>query len=404
MKYILIMFILLKINIANAGSLEQAIQTMLLENPSLDGKKSEILSSIANRDAVKAERLPSISFFVSEMNDSYEQGVLTIDQTLYTFGNLSSRIDRANAEIENQNNDLSLTLRELYEQTAHRYNELYYAKEIAKIGELNITEHQKLLDHIQRRLEGKLASEADVGLGFSRLTNAKIQQRNFVKQLRNSASALATLTIKSVDAIEPVDIEQWGDLSLLKEDIEKLADSDFNVIKKKSLIKVANASLEVAQTENLPQLKLRAEHNFLDKPIQGDKNRIGLVLESKFEGLGFVRSFKEDSQTQSLIASKKDYEATKYRVVREIEILFEDFISNKQNLVLQQNSVGLVEDTFESYFRQYRAGRKSWIDVLNIQRELVQQRIELLNIERSLKNDAISLAVRLGTFDNILVE
>jgi adhesin transport system outer membrane protein len=387
-----------------AHTFNEAISVALQFNPSVLGKTAEVRASEFGLSSAKAQRLPSVSTFVSEMNDDYNQGILTIDQPLYSFGRISADIDRAQAQIEVNDADLLLVKREIAERTGHSYNDLYYAKKIAELGLLNIAEHEKLLDHIQRRLDGELASEADVGLGRSRLTNAKIQQRRYKRGIEVARSTMQSLTVNYVDAVKPVPHEQWITELQHPNVFRNMFEHDALLMQKASNIDLSKAEVETNETVNLPTLKLRAEHNFLDDPIRGDNNRIGLILESTFNGLGYIGAGRVDASKQRLIAAERDFDSTEAELERQLQMLIEDFTANTVMLEEQTQAVELVKNTFESYFRQYRAGRKSWIDLLNIQRELTEQRVQQLELERALVNVSISMASRLGLLSETKAE
>ena len=59
----------------------------------------------------------------------------------------------------------------------------------------------------------------------------------------------------------------------------------------------------------------------------------------------------------------------------------------------------LVESTsevMESYLRQYTVGRKSWLDVLNAQRELVQARQALADHEAMVSMASYKIQILVG--------
>ncbi|MEN9018262.1 MAG: TolC family protein [Hellea sp.] len=395
-RYAIYLTTILIIAPCNANTFDEVIQLVLTNNPSLQGKLAEVKASEFGLSASKAKRLPTISTFVSSMNDDYEQGILTIDQPLYSFGKINAEINKAHAVTKVNEADLSRVRQELVERTGQSYNELYYAKKIAELGSLNIEEHEKLLEHIKRRLDGQLASEADVGLGTSRLTNAKIQYRRYQQGIEVARSTLQSLTNSNIDAILPVPHERWYSSIKANNNIDKILVNDPLILQKKASVKLSKAELYASKKDNLPLIKIRAEHNFLDDPVVGDKNRIGIVIESNFNGLGLINTNNTYGLEQKLVAAKRDLEATQAESLRKLQMLFEDFSAYKLMLEQQSKAVNLVENTFKSYFRQYRTGRKSWIDVLNVQRELTDQRIQKLELERTLINVSISIASRLN--------
>jgi adhesin transport system outer membrane protein len=59
----------------------------------------------------------------------------------------------------------------------------------------------------------------------------------------------------------------------------------------------------------------------------------------------------------------------------------------------------------DSYLRQYRVGRKSWLDVLNAQREVVQAEYTLVDYQSLLLGASYRLAILAGDLTSeILVD
>ncbi|MFM7570224.1 MAG: RND transporter, partial [Betaproteobacteria bacterium] len=72
-------------------------------------------------------------------------------------------------------------------------------------------------------------------------------------------------------------------------------------------------------------------------------------------------------------------------------------------LVEQKESIdGLVAssvDTVESFMRQFDAGRRSWLDVLNAERELFDARLARAQIDAGLLDAALRIHAGTGLLD-----
>jgi adhesin transport system outer membrane protein len=73
--------------------------------------------------------------------------------------------------------------------------------------------------------------------------------------------------------------------------------------------------------------------------------------------------------------------------------------SAKKQIKTSKDLVLATQEVVSSYLRQYSVGRKSWLDVLNAQRESVQARDALINFELSYSRSGIQLMVLLGLID-----
>ena len=65
----------------------------------------------------------------------------------------------------------------------------------------------------------------------------------------------------------------------------------------------------------------------------------------------------------------------------------------------QRQVVDSLTDTLASFMRQYQSGRKSWMEVLNTQRELTQQRLQLSQIQNNWLILSLRVATMIGNLD-----
>jgi adhesin transport system outer membrane protein len=67
----------------------------------------------------------------------------------------------------------------------------------------------------------------------------------------------------------------------------------------------------------------------------------------------------------------------------------------------QVEAVEAVEGTMASFMRQYQSGRKTWVDVLNTQRELTELRYQLARIETDWLILSLRVAALIGHLDQL---
>jgi adhesin transport system outer membrane protein len=65
----------------------------------------------------------------------------------------------------------------------------------------------------------------------------------------------------------------------------------------------------------------------------------------------------------------------------------------------QDQSVADLDELLASYRRQYVAGSKSWLDLLNMQRELTEQRLQLAQAQSDWLVYILKLAALTGQLD-----
>ncbi|MBU3069183.1 TolC family protein [Aestuariicella sp. G3-2] len=377
-----------------------ALQSALTLNPAIRGKIAEVEAQDFNLQSAKSKRLPSLSTEINDVDDNYQKGIFRADQPLWTFGKITSGIALAESEAQSERYALLQVQRTLIERTALAYVDVLGLRKQLEISQENIREHEALKEHIERRFAGKLASEADVILGESRLILARSQYMQIESELRKALVTLHALTVRNVPAVADVP-ERWFQVPEGGRELERMIQSSADVQYKLSRIQDAKLQIDKDKSDLMPDIKLRAEYDFLDDPLDGsDSNRIGLVLTSSVEGLGQVISGQVRASRSRYQAAVEDMSVTRIEVQRQLDSLVSDekFLVNV--IASKQEAVAAVKKTLESYFRQYKSGYKSWIDVLNIQRELTEQRLDLQRVMVSYEQTRLQLSNLSGGLDN----
>ena len=102
-----------------------------------------------------------------------------------------------------------------------------------------------------------------------------------------------------------------------------------------------------------------------------------------------VSKARKRALQDSLLALERD-------IRQKVQITWRDFSSAEMQLsptkLLVESTSGIVA----SYLRQYVVGRKSWLDVLNAQRELVLARQSLVDHEATLIMSSYMMQILVG--------
>lgn len=383
-----------------SGSFEQALQTTMKYNPAISGKQSEVNAKGFGVEAAEAAWLPSASTEFNNLADNVTQGQINIDQPLWSFGRIESRISAAKAEVVVDEMDLLRVQRELLQRTALAYANVKAIEANQVVAQSDIEAHKKLLAHVERRSQGLMASDTDVSLAQSRLVLAQARDRRYAGQLKRAKAELIALTVKPV-ATEQSIPEAY--LKLPSENITTLAlRGSADIANKEAALASAKHQIQVAKTETYPTLMLRGEHELLDNSIAGAKDsRLGLVFSASFNGLGQVGASNTRAAEARYQATLDDLAFTQNTIVRDVDTLLSDLETAEALAQGQVDVIDSLSDTLTSYERQYDSGFKSWLDLLNMQRELTEQKLQLVLFENQQVQARAILTAMTGGFDAI---
>jgi adhesin transport system outer membrane protein len=105
------------------------------------------------------------------------------------------------------------------------------------------------------------------------------------------------------------------------------------------------------------------------------------------------------SSDARVVAARQNVESARNDLRRRVQALLTDLQSLQQVLQSNEMLVQSTELTLASFMRQFDAGRRSWVDVMNSQREMSDARLAREQTRSSLLETQLRLAVQLGQFD-----
>jgi adhesin transport system outer membrane protein len=381
--------------------LKAALQATLSQHPALSGKRAEVAAKGHTVEAAQAQRYPSLSASVAGNDNNTQPVTLRARQPLWAFGRIDSHIAHAQADQGAEEADLLRVKRQLIDQTASAYAKVRSAQARLAVARDNVAVLEDLQQQIQRREQGQLASKADVRMALARLTQARAQLARTTAEVELAQTDLLALTQTPVSAAPEVAdtlTQQPAQASL--DDLQALAkERSADLILKRRRIALAEVDVERERTSAMPTVYLQAD-NYLNQPAYGNRSKVvGVVLEGSLDGLGFAARGRAQAATARLRAAHQDLEATRSELMRTVRNLVSSRDLQRGLMDAQDQSVADLDELLASYRRQYVAGSKSWLDLLNMQRELTEQRLQLAQAQSDWLVYILKLAALTGQLD-----
>lgn len=388
----------------HAAGMVQALQSVLRLHPALQGKRAEVAAKQSLGESARAQRLPSLTTQLAaqrnNLTDSNPANV-RVRQPLWAFGRIDSAIALADADTQAEQADLLRVQRQLLDQTAAAYVRAWGARLRLRVGTDNQAELQVLLDRIRRRVGGKLASAADVRLAKARLMQARMQRDRLETEWLLAQAELEALTRSPVDSSLPVpqDILQPGSQRQLADWLRLGEEAHADMAYKTRRLELAEAEVERERLASMPSVYLQADRSFQTASSVNPGTTVGVVLEAALDNLGAASRGRVGAALSRREAAVADRQSTLNDVQRTIRSLHLQRETQRQLRDNQRRSVTELKLLLDSYQRQYEAGYKSWLDVLNMQRELTEQRLAQVQAETDWLLHALHLAALTGELD-----
>lgn len=385
------------------AGLEAALEAALTHHPAIGGKQAELDARAFGGDTARSERYPTLSAQAQQgvgSGDNDSPVNLRVRQPLWAFGRIDNNIAFADAQTEAEQADLLRVRRQLLEQTAVAYARVQGSRRSLEVAAENIDAHRQLHRQIQRRARGELASGADVSLATTRLAQAETRHELLLGELDVALNELQSLTQITVDTTPGV-----PDALLrlpVPEMLEELAlENSAEILHKQRLIAGARAGVAQARTAAMPTLYLQLDQDY-DQPGYGNDSRAGLVLEGSLDGLGFASRGRtrtalaeQNAAEQALLNARNDTTRISQRLIRQRQL--QQTLQASLAMSIQE-----LDSLLDSYRRQYETGTKSWQDLLNIQRELADQRLQQVQAQNDWLVYSLQLMTLIGGFDALI--
>ncbi|MEZ9700395.1 TolC family protein [Vibrio sp. 10N.261.46.E12] len=169
----------------------------------------------------------------------------------------------------------------------------------------------------------------------------------------------------------------------------------------KEEVNLAKAELEQTKANPFPTLSARFEQSVFDAadtPNQ-DETRFGVVLNGQISGLGVSAYNQINESAERITAAQYELDSVRNEVERETKNLIVNRDLQESLRTSQQETLAALEDTMASFLRQYETNRKSWVEVLNQQRELAQMRYTVIATDQTWKELSLQIASKIGKLD-----
>lgn len=340
--------------------------------PSVTASLRQLDAARSDRRAAAWERFPTPGLQANS-DDDITQGVLSLEQPLWSGGRITAGIEAADARLEASREQVDEVRQDILQRVIDAFAEAQRSTAQLEIAEQSVEEFRELQQMIDRRVRQKASPQADLDLASSRLSQAIAERTAIAQSLRTSLARLTELSGKTVGAValsdegEALDVN--ADLDAAQQEAQRhsprLAQLGFQQ-------QAARADTRAEKSAIFPTLALRLEQSESRgggiAASERSDTRLLMVMESDFgAGLSTAASIESaSSREQSLLQERQ-------AAIRELRSEVADFWHQRESARLRMESaeqtLRSAERVSASYTRQYAIGQKSWLDLMNAVRE-----------------------------------
>ena len=362
-------------------SLNQTLVLAIKSHPLISSAKSQYGAAKSELSASRWARFPTVAAGSQETAENVKQDTSTVSLPLWTGGKINADIDLAKSRRDAALSGVAEAYQAVMLESIGTFFEYFKAEKKLEIANQNVDEHQRLYEIIQRRVAAATSPDVDTMLALARLQYARSAQIQAVSMRSISKSSLELLVGQPVNSVKIS-----TDVPSLDIGIEEAVNIGISVSPKIARVKFEaagfDATIKSARSALFPQVSLGYEYGKTQGgALDGQLTEESFVSVQFQPGAGLSVASTVSAAKQRKQSALDTLEAEKRELRLQIKSAWNEYTSVSYQLEPSKTLVEATSSVVESYLRQYAVGKKSWLDVLNAQRESTQAKNTLVDYE-----------------------
>ena len=388
-------------------TLAQLLQAASDTYPMLVAARTETRAATQDVSASERLRWPSISATVESDTGnlrSYPNQAVQVDQTLWDAGRNTARINESKVLADISLIKVYLQQQDIFLQIVNAWQNMIGSRERLKVADKTL---QRLKDYqlqMRRRVQAEASPVIDLELVDSRLLQTDVEWSIAKTGLQVALTRLAQYSgeedlarrIATVSYADTLEQTESFALALNTTDWFQIAAAHPAVAKARHEVKQVKERLQAKNAEAFPQVFARVYKPLNPLPNNPDISTTAFLGLRYTPGAGFANLIEAQAMNTRVASSEQAVEAVMRDTQQSLENDREEFFNARSRMQALLRSVEGSEKVLESYQRQFQAGRKSWLDLLNAVRELAQNEYALADAKAGMVSAMNRLQIRMG--------
>ena len=354
---------------------------------------SQELSASAGLESANWQYYPTPSVTLEAVSasptDRLYQGdngvaTLRLQQPLWTGGRLGAGVDKAQAALEASRFAVEEARYQVAGRVIQSYGDWLSAHLRAQSTEKSLATHDRLRLQVERRLAQGASAASDLTLAVARLQSVASDLASSRAQADVALVRLGQLVGRRVDGADLVPAAartRAGEPGAMLQQALAIHPA---VLKAQAQARAQEAAVAEKRADLSPEVFVRLErqHGNYAFPNAAPENRLFLGLNTRFgaglSSLSGVEAARQQHQS-ALAEVQVQARAAGEQVLADAALV----ASVEARMTALKASLESAAEVAASYDRQFLAGRKAWLDVMNAARELAQTEVQLAELHAS---------------------
>lgn len=380
----------------HAQTLTDAIRTAINTHPEVSAATNEVEARKQEIKGARSGYLPTLDIAAGYGRENTQspttgQRKVRLDrqetsvaarQMVFDGFATRSEVRRQNARTDSAIHALQTTKENIALRTAEVYLSLMTQADLLKLAESSLTEHKSIFDQMTLRNESGVGSRADLDQIAARLalaeSNVVVAQANLLDSTTNyyrvtgELPEVGALSMPTNALLLPVNLEKAVEIALEVHPTMQTANAD---------VKATVAQSEAAKAPFWPDLRLEADSSWNEDVggVVGEDERQVIALRMRYNLYRGGADKARRKQTSYLLEESKDVRNnTSRQVVEGLRLSWTAFESVSAQLQYLNAHVQAATSTKEAYIKQFNIGRRTLLDLLNTENEVVDSKRNLI--------------------------
>lgn len=268
-----------------------------------------------------------------------------------------------------------------------RLSEVWYATasadEQAAYWDTYVDALERLQGIIKRRADAGAAPYSDVVNALTRLRQAEALRQQNLSVRESSRAQVAALL--GYGGTQP----RWPDAAYGLSDaesasaLERAGENNPEIVFAQARLEGQRATARVSRGSMSPEVLLQHDKNFGNDddadPLTPDQTKVVVQYQTD-NGLRGYQSWRASQQRSN--AAESGVESARRELQSAIRSAQAERTAARSQMDYQEAAIESADAVVESFIRQFEVGRKTWVEVLNAQREAHETRIALSQQKR----------------------
>jgi len=334
-------------------------------------------------------QFPSLSVEAKKKFSTPDQLALQIEQPLWDGGFISNSIKEAKINLDIADLTVQEQILKIKKSIAEGYLNVLKSQELIFISEQNRRSLKRLLETLNLRVEQKISPRSELAIVQARLSQAQSENFRLSGELRKSQEQVTEASGRTIKKAHTLTCKI--PLGIVLSDYAWIAETKALILKRLDAEKEKTRNeIEKIKANIFPKFSVGYE-NVRESGFHSSPSS-SVFFSFKYQLSNGLSLFpKIESAGAQLLRSENTIQEQKAILRKEVNSLIAQYISAQNMVSPLQNLIKTNSEQIRSYLKQYSVGRKSWLDVINAQRDFVQAKISLVEAENTCCRAALNL-------------